>query len=213
MAQLFGQDFASRFCLGPLLLPHEIRDCSVPRGVPTVKMRRRSNTGNSLLDPAVGSAPTSSVATAVESIVPLTPVMPKYPSLPCCAVSNFSPHPHPPHPMLHFQNHSSPLATPMGWSPSASCFFTPGVVLPPPIPFPVQLQWAEDGRMRMLPFHRPIPGEFYEQIGSGTKKGTCWRGEAKGAEGERNGRAGEISGIPCISKIDSILGHPLQQIN
>jgi hypothetical protein len=155
VAQLFGQDFASRFCLGPLLLPHEIRDCSVPHGIPIVKMRRRLGTQSSLESPTA------------ESVVPLTPVAPKFPSSPGPSIG----HNHQPHHMNKMALAQSPSA-PLQWLPGSSTIIAsstyfnsyshqiPGVVHNPPIPFPVQFQWNEDGSIKMVPFKRP-PGDFY----------------------------------------------------
>uniref|UniRef100_A0A1I8AZB8 Uncharacterized protein n=1 Tax=Meloidogyne hapla TaxID=6305 RepID=A0A1I8AZB8_MELHA len=146
VAKLFGEDFASRFCLGPLLLPHEIRDSSVPHGVPTVKIRRRMNAQGSVDLPNA------------ESVVALTPFAPKFPSVPCCnskelAVSSYSEH----SPQLPFASDQW-LSTPLNYPLNS----VPGMVQNPPLPFPVQLRWTADGRTEMTSFVRPKSGEFYQ---------------------------------------------------
>uniref|UniRef100_A0A915MWK8 Uncharacterized protein n=1 Tax=Meloidogyne javanica TaxID=6303 RepID=A0A915MWK8_MELJA len=148
VAQLFGEDFASRFCLGPLLLPHEIRDSSVPHGVPTVKIRRRMTAQNSVDLPNA------------DAVVALSPFAPKFPSVPCCntkeelVISSYSD-------CDHSSQLPSPsnqwLTTPLNYPTSS----IPGVVQNPPLPFPVELRWTADGRTNMTSFVRPKSGEFY----------------------------------------------------
>uniref|UniRef100_A0A914L3V3 Phosphodiesterase n=1 Tax=Meloidogyne incognita TaxID=6306 RepID=A0A914L3V3_MELIC len=148
VAQLFGEDFASRFCLGPLLLPHEIRDSSVPHGVPTVKIRRRMTAQNSVDLPNA------------DSVVALSPFAPKFPSVPCCntkeelVISSYS----------DFEHSSQPVSPSNQWLTTPLNYPTssiPGVVQNPPLPFPVELRWTADGRTKMTSFVRPKSGEFY----------------------------------------------------
>lgn len=127
-------------------MPHEIRDRSVPCGVPTVKIRRRMTTQGSI-----------DLSTA-DSVVALTPFTPKFPSVPCynqkgiVPVSSYSEHPS----MLpSASNHC--LSSPLN-----SLCSVPGVVQNPPISFPVKLRWTADGRTRMTSFVKPKSGEFYE---------------------------------------------------
>jgi hypothetical protein len=100
IAQVFGDDVASRFRypstpssaispppydtkdkmvlrkISPLItppLPHETRDLHVPRGVPTVKVRKRRSL--TIVDGSLNEATTSSTATTFEDIsVALSPV-------------------------------------------------------------------------------------------------------------------------------------------
>lgn len=170
VAALFGADFASRFCLpaaspalsvfqlrkglspDQALLPHEIRDSSVPSGTPIVKMRRRTGT-----QPLAGLDLSGVSPATMDSVVPLSPVSPKFPSMPCCLFPSSSSDSSQLSLLSHARLTTSPSAPP-------ALDLLPGVVRPPPVPFPVQLEPSgERGRStRLVPFKRPEPGQFYQ---------------------------------------------------
>jgi hypothetical protein len=109
----------------------------VPRGVPTVKIRRQMTAQSSVDFPSS------------DSVVALTPFAPKFPSVPCCnSKSEIDVYSH--------SDHSPQLPL--------SLNSVPGVVQNPPMPFPVQLKWTTDGRTKMTSFVKPEPGEFYHDM-------------------------------------------------
>uniref|UniRef100_A0A914HVZ1 Uncharacterized protein n=1 Tax=Globodera rostochiensis TaxID=31243 RepID=A0A914HVZ1_GLORO len=171
VAALFGDDFASRFCSNgmPLsmqqlrqgldpdqaLLPHEIRDASVPSGVPIVKMRRRVGTqpASTLLGSAAGGANNDTD----EAVVPLSPVAPKFPSLPCFLSAFTSAAP--------AAAQSSTAHPTLAATPSAPPILEiPGIVRPSPVPFPLQFERNRSGQNRLVPFRMPEPGQFYPDM-------------------------------------------------
>uniref|UniRef100_A0A183BLA4 UDENN domain-containing protein n=1 Tax=Globodera pallida TaxID=36090 RepID=A0A183BLA4_GLOPA len=172
VAALFGDDFASRFCSNAMplsmqqlrqgldpdqaLLPHEIRDASVPSGVPIVKMRRRVGTqpASTLLGSAGGGGGNNDGTD--EAVVPLSPMAPKFPSLPCFLSAFTSAAPAAQSSTAHPTLVATPSAPPI--------LQIPGIVRPSPVPFPLQFERNRSGQNRLVPFRMPEPGQFYPDM-------------------------------------------------